>query len=75
VCGRTDVALPRTDGERKEQMKMDEERDIAKNLAEALREVKAMREGRLPERTWTELKAELDAMIIEEYQQKELKVV
>jgi len=54
---------------------MDEERDIAKNLAEALREVKAMREGRLPERTWTELKAELDAMIIEEYQQKELKVV
>ena len=28
---------------------MDEERDSAKNLAEALREVKAMQEGKLPE--------------------------
>ena len=54
---------------------MDEERDIAKNLAEAFREVKAMREGRLPERTWAELKAELDAMIMDEYRQKELKAV
>ena len=43
---RADAAVPRTDGEGKEQIKMDEERDIAKNLAEALREVKDIRAGR-----------------------------
>jgi len=38
---------------------MEEERDMAKNLAEALREVKAMREGRLPEPSWEEFEKEM----------------
>ena len=44
---------------------MDEERDIEKNLAEALREVKAMQEGRLPEPTWEDFKKEMDFWIEE----------
>ena len=53
---------------------MDEERDIAKNLAEALREVKAMREGRLSEPTWEDFKKEMEFWIEETKENDKAKV-
>jgi len=46
-------------------MKMDEEIDIAKSLAGALREVKLMREGKIPETSWEDAQEEIARWLAE----------